>query len=99
MLGQDGGGSTRFAGPDKLTPFELRILELRVSGLTRNQIAQRLGRSPQTISNSLTLAKEKLGAGSLLEAAVLLFKPNAEVRLTDTDDPRRSVDRFTAQAR
>ena len=54
-----------------LTASERRILELRAAGLTRTDIARKLNRSPQTISNSLTLAKEKLGAGSLTEALVL----------------------------
>ena len=55
-----------------LTATERRILELRASGLNRNEIALLLSRSPQTISNSLTVAKEKLGARSLLEAAALI---------------------------
>jgi DNA-binding CsgD family transcriptional regulator len=55
-----------------LTPTERRILELRASGFTRSEIATLLRRSPQTISNSLTIAKEKLGARSLVEAAALI---------------------------
>jgi DNA-binding CsgD family transcriptional regulator len=55
-----------------LTATERRILELHASGLTRSEIALRLRRSPQTISNSLTIAKEKLTARSLSEAAVLI---------------------------
>jgi DNA-binding CsgD family transcriptional regulator len=55
-----------------LTPTERRILELRAAGLNRNDIAQLMHRSPQTISNSLTIAKEKLGARSLVEAAALV---------------------------
>jgi len=64
-------GQRRSAGAS-LTPFERRILELRVRGLSRKEIARDLGLSPQTISNSLTIAKEKLGAHSLMEAAGLL---------------------------
>ena len=54
-----------------LTASERRILKLRAAGLTRTDIALLLHRSPQTISNSLTVAKEKLGAGSLTQAVVL----------------------------
>jgi len=57
-----------------LTALEVRILQLRSSGLSRREIARILHRSPQTISNSLTVAKEKLGARSLMEAAVLLTR-------------------------
>lgn len=57
-----------------LSPTELLILELRVSGLTRTEIACRLKRSPQTISNSLTIAKEKIGARSIVEAAALIAR-------------------------
>jgi DNA-binding NarL/FixJ family response regulator len=55
-----------------LTAFERRVLELFASGLARGEIAQVLNRAPKTISNSLTAAKDKLGARSLAEAAVLL---------------------------
>ena len=65
-------GKTRPAGHDALTPFERRLLELMASGLSRREIARAVHRSPQTISNSLTVAKEKLGARSLTQAAVLI---------------------------
>jgi DNA-binding NarL/FixJ family response regulator len=55
-----------------LTPFECRLLQLRASGLTPKEIARELHRSAQTISNSLTVAKEKLGVASLMEALILL---------------------------
>ena len=67
-------GQRRYMGSDCLTAFEIRILELRRAGLNRLEIAQALGRSPQTVSNSLTQAKEKLGAGSLTHAAVLVAR-------------------------
>ena len=56
----------------KLTPFERRVLELFASGSPRGEIARILNRAPKTISNSLTAAKDKLGARSLTEAAVLI---------------------------
>ena len=62
----------RPSGRDGLTAFESRILQLLATGMTRNEIAQKLDRSPQTISNSLTLAKDKLGARSLTQAAVIV---------------------------
>ena len=65
----------RPAGHDPLTPFERRLLELMAAGLNRTEIARALDRSPQTISNSLTVAKEKLGARSLAQAAVLIARP------------------------
>ena len=55
-----------------LTAFERRTLELFASGLSRGEIARVLNRAPKTISNSLTAAKEKLGARSLAEAAALI---------------------------
>jgi len=56
----------------RLTAFEQRVLELFASGLPRAEIARAVNRAPKTISNSLTAAKDKLGARSLTEAAVVL---------------------------
>jgi DNA-binding NarL/FixJ family response regulator len=56
----------------QLTPFERHILQLVASGMRRKEIAHRLNRSPQTISNSLTIAKDKLGARTIAEAAALI---------------------------
>ena len=55
-----------------LTAFERRALELFAAGLQRREIAQELNRAPKTISNSLTAARDKLGARSLAEAAALI---------------------------
>lgn len=60
------------APPTTLTAFERRTLELFASGLPRGEIARALNRAPKTISNSLTAAKEKLGARSLAEAAAVV---------------------------
>lgn len=57
--------------PERLTPLESHALELFSIGMGRAEIAKRLNRSPKTISNSLTVAKEKLGAQSLAQAAIL----------------------------
>jgi len=59
------------AALDDLTALERRVLELFVAGSPRGEIALVLHRAPKTISNSLTAAKDKLGARSLAEAAVL----------------------------
>ena len=55
-----------------LTASERRTLELFAAGLPRGEIAQLLNRAPKTISNSLTAARDKLGARSLAEAAALI---------------------------
>src|SRR5450759_4249483 len=69
------GGKPRFgSAPIRLTPFECRILELRGSGCDRNDIARVCNLSPQTISKARTVAKEKLGARSLTEAAIIFSK-------------------------
>jgi DNA-binding NarL/FixJ family response regulator len=65
-----------------LTPFERRILRMRAEGLSRSEIAFRLGRSPQTISNTLTVAKEKLGARSVIQAAVRLSTEESSIGST-----------------
>src|SRR5258708_14351011 len=53
---------------ERLTPFERHLLELMASGLKRKEIARAVKKSPQTVSNSMTVAKDKLGARSLAEA-------------------------------
>jgi DNA-binding CsgD family transcriptional regulator len=65
-------GSRGATSTTDLSAFERRTLELFASGLPRREIAEILNRAPKTISNSLTSAKEKLGARSLAEAAALL---------------------------
>jgi DNA-binding CsgD family transcriptional regulator len=55
-----------------LTASERRTLELFAAGLPRGEIAHLLKRAPKTISNSLTAARDKLGARSLAEAAALI---------------------------
>lgn len=62
---------------ERLTPFERHLLELMAAGLKRKEIARAVNKSPQTVSNSMTLAKDKLGARSLAEAAVRLAHNDA----------------------
>ena len=61
----------RNMGCDCLTAFETNILAMLLAGLSRTEIAGKVCRSPQTVSNALTRAKEKLGARSLTHAAFL----------------------------
>jgi len=60
--------------PERLTPLERHTLELFSTGMGRAEIAKRLNRSPKTISNTLTVAKEKLRAKSLAHAAALFIQ-------------------------
>jgi DNA-binding CsgD family transcriptional regulator len=62
------------ARPEMLTPLERHALELFSTGIGRAEIAKRLNRSPKTISNALTVAKEKLRAKSLAHAAALFVQ-------------------------
>jgi DNA-binding NarL/FixJ family response regulator len=55
-----------------LSYVEHRALIAFSRGLSRNQIARTLRISPRTVGRALTVAKEKLFARSLTEAAVLL---------------------------
>jgi DNA-binding CsgD family transcriptional regulator len=55
-----------------LTAFERRVLALFAAGFSRSEIAAAVKLSPKTVSNTLTAAKEKVGARSLVEAAVLV---------------------------
>lgn len=57
-----------------LSPFEYRILHLYASGMNRSAIARALKVSPATVSHSLTIAKEKIGASTPIEAVVVLVR-------------------------
>jgi DNA-binding NarL/FixJ family response regulator len=63
-----GSGNTEDVGV--LTTTEKRVLEAFSDGRTRAEIAKIVGLSPRTVGHVLTVAKEKLGARSLAEAAV-----------------------------
>lgn len=64
-----------------LTAFERRALELFAGGMPRREIAHQLNRAPKTISNSLTAARDKLGARSLAEAAALIAAETVSLSL------------------
>lgn len=61
----------RRRGPNSLTPFETNILRLYAEGFNRAVIARMLDRSPKTVSNALTLIKEKTGVVKLRQLAVI----------------------------
>ena len=63
----------------QLTPFEFYVLQLMAAGMRRSEIAHKLHRSPQTISNLLTLAKDKIGARTLSEATALVARRKQNV--------------------
>lgn len=56
----------------QLTPYEVYVFQLMATGMRRSEIARKLHRSPQTVSNLLTVAKDKLGARTLSEATALV---------------------------
>ena len=56
---------------DILTTRESQILLAYAEGCGRREISWRFRLSPSTVSHALTLAKEKLGARSVAQAAVL----------------------------
>jgi len=60
-----------------LTELERRVLEAYALGMNRRQIGARLGLSERTIGHYLTVAKEKLGAETLVHAAVLSLAQTA----------------------
>lgn len=64
-------GTGSFA-QSRLTPFEIYVCQLMAGGMRRGEIARKLRRSPQTISNLLTRSKDKLGARTVAEAIALI---------------------------
>lgn len=66
-----------------LTPQELRVAQLAASGMTNNQIAQRLAVSRRTVGAHLEQIFPKLGVSSRGGLAEALAEPSAEF-----DDPR-----------
>jgi DNA-binding NarL/FixJ family response regulator len=64
----------------RITDRESRVLELYAMGLNRVQIGQRVGLSERTVGRYLTIAKEKLGASTLVQAVVLALRDSGNVR-------------------
>lgn len=60
ILSTIGPARPRVEGPSPLTPRELEVVRLFVSGLTVNEIAERLHRSKKTISTQKAAAMRKL---------------------------------------
>jgi DNA-binding NarL/FixJ family response regulator len=63
-----------------MTERESRVLELYAMGLNRLQIGERVGLSERTVGHYLTVAKEKLGASTLVQAVVLALRDGGKVR-------------------
>lgn len=59
-----------------LTPIEFRIAYLiAVKGLSRRQIAEQLGRKPETVRKHTEILYRKLGVATRLELVLLVWKP------------------------
>jgi len=69
---RDGYHHARPAGV-VLTENERRILHAYGQGMNRRQIGACFGLSERTVGRYLTVAKEKLGAETLVHAVVLSF--------------------------
>src|SRR5258708_15832943 len=61
---------------ERLTPFERHLLELMASGLKRKEIARAVKKSPQTVSNSMPVAKDNLAPPPLPAPAARLARPH-----------------------
>jgi DNA-binding NarL/FixJ family response regulator len=59
----------------ELTELERRVLHAYAHGMNRRQIGAHFGLSERTVGRYLTVAKEKLGADTLVHAAVLSLAP------------------------
>jgi DNA-binding CsgD family transcriptional regulator len=60
----------------ELSQSELAILLAYAHGLSRRQIAERVGLSSRTVGHYLPIAKEKLAANSLAHAALMALDPS-----------------------
>ena len=54
-----------------LTRCEVRVLRLIAQGYTRNQVAERLGKSPETVKAQTKLARARLNAKTTAEAIAI----------------------------
>lgn len=55
----------------ELTDLERRVLQAYAHGMNRRRIGAHFGLSERTVGRYLTVAKEKLGADTLVHAVVL----------------------------
>jgi len=69
----------------QLSQLEERCLRLYGAGWNRSEISAMVRVSARTVGNSLTVAKEKLGARSLAQAALLLETRTVAVLGTQSD--------------
>ena len=61
-----------------LTPREHQIVALVVEGRSNREIATRLGLSPQTVKNQLSVILDKLGVTSRVQLAVYAVRHHLE---------------------
>lgn len=64
----------RTSAPNRLSPRELEILRLLVTGLTNEQIARTLGRSYPTVRTHLANLYRKIGVNDRVSAAVYAIR-------------------------
>ena len=61
-----------------MTRQQIRIAELVALGMTNRQIAERLGCSPRTVGNTLSMLYARLGISTRAELAVrMVSRPEA----------------------
>ena len=72
---------------NQLSPRELQVVRLMITGLSNPQIAQRLSRSPKTIAAQLNSAMRKHGVSSRTALAVCLTQAGIEPAESSTATP------------
>lgn len=68
-----------------MTRQQIRIAELVALGMTNRQIAERLGCSPRTVGNTLSMLYARLGISTRAELAVRMVS-RPEAAGSDTED-------------
>lgn len=66
------GGPVADSSPVRLTRSERKVCELATAGLTKSEIAERLGLSPHTVKTHLRNAYQRLGVGNRVELTRVL---------------------------
>jgi DNA-binding CsgD family transcriptional regulator len=64
----------RLAEPETLTGRELRVLKLMATGLTYDEIAARMRRSPETVKAHERTIRRKLGAKNGPNAVAIAYR-------------------------
>lgn len=82
-----GGWKSEEIDPDILTPREIEVLYLLVTGHDQNMIGEKLFISPHTVRTHLSNVFRKIGVKNRLEAKIW-FEKNREALRTDTKKVR-----------